>query len=93
MEAWTGGQSWQWRAPSFRGRRKHKRRPNSQLGDFERIRRAVAGRAGGGGAHVNLTAEMSELILPDGFHIHLISRIRHRAFSCTARRGPMVLDC
>jgi acetyl esterase/lipase len=33
-----------------------------------------------GGAHVNLTAEMSELILPDGFQIHLISQIQTPGF-------------
>src|ERR1700761_7209771 len=33
-----------------------------------------------GGAHVKLTAQMSELVLPDGFHIHLVAGIETPGF-------------
>lgn len=46
-----------------------------------------------GGAHVKLTAEASELVAPDGFHIRLTSGIQTPGFSSIGRCSPMVLDC
>jgi acetyl esterase/lipase len=53
--------------------------PGSQPGDPEEFIALWPGTPPGG-AHVNLTAEMSELILPDGFHINLISGIQTPGF-------------
>jgi acetyl esterase/lipase len=52
--------------------------PSSQLGDPEFV--ALWPGTPPGGAHVNLTPQMSELVLPDGFHIHLISGIQNPGF-------------
>ena len=41
-----------------------------------------------GGAHVNLTPQMSELVLPDGFHINLISGIQTPGFFVTRPARP-----
>jgi len=61
------------------GAAKAQKAPDSQLGDSNEFVALWPG-APPGGAHINLTAEMSELILPDGFHIHLISQIKIPGF-------------
>jgi acetyl esterase/lipase len=61
------------------GAAKAQKAPGSQSGDPGEFIALWPGTPPGG-AHVNLTAEMSELILPDGFHIHLISQIQTPGF-------------
>ena len=61
------------------GAAKAQKAPGSQPGDPDEFIALWPGTPPGG-AHVKLTVEMSELVLPDGFHIHLISQIQTPGF-------------